>query len=243
MKSASYQLYVHLNQVTVKHADYATVTVAVKQAREVVVNMRLLFYTAFWTLPTEHAKHSSRTYMYAASPEVEFSSWLLQDFGYSCKVWGALFEKTDVKKQTNKRYVVKGDRENYCAIPPFAQTVTDEEIKSMADAFKNADQASLFCKTLESNAYKPFEVFETSCSQQKRKHQQDESPPSQTLESLLIEKLFQNVPKDYHPPANYNQQQLELVERTVGLTISSTKEICLNTMEQSKNPQWYPERV
>ena len=59
----------------------------------------------------------------------------------------------------------------------------------MADAFKNlkADRASLFCKTLESNAYKPCQVFETSCSQQKRKHQQDESPPSQTLESLLLE--------------------------------------------------------
>ena len=138
--------------------------------------------------------------------------------------------------------MVKGDRENYCATPPFAQTVTDEEIKTMADAFKKADRASLFCKTVESNAYKPCEVFETSCSQQKRKHQQDESPPSQTLESLLIEKLFENVPKDYHPPANYNQQQLELVERTVGLTISSAKEICLNTIEQSKNPHWYTER-
>jgi hypothetical protein len=58
----------------------------------------------------------------------------------------------------------------------------------------------------------------------------------------LIEKLFENVPKDYHPPANYNQQQLELMERTVGLTISSAKEICLNTIEQSKNPHWYTER-
>jgi hypothetical protein len=63
--------------------------------------------------------------------------------------------------------VVKGDRENYCATQPFAQAGTDEEIKTMADAFKKADRTSLLCKTLESNAYKPCEVFETSCNQQK----------------------------------------------------------------------------
>jgi hypothetical protein len=231
MKSVSYQVYVHLNQINgeveyakccckadqggcCKHVAallYTILDFANLNLQNIPVELTCTQLPQKWNIPAGSSKTLDR----------------------AVKVGELLFEKTDVKK-TNKRYVVKGDRENYCATPPFAQAVTDEEIKTMADAFKKADRTSLFCKTLESNAYKPCEVFEISCNQQKRKHQQDESPPSQTLESLLIEKLFENVPKDYHPPANYNQQQLELVERTVGLTISSAKEICLNTIEQIK---------
>jgi hypothetical protein len=156
MKSVSYQVYVHLNQVN-GEVEYAKCCCKARQGG-CCKHVAALLYTILdlanlnlqnipvertctqlpqkWNVPAGSSKTLDRV----------------------AKFGELLFEKTDVKK-TNKRYVVKGDRENYCATPPFEQTVTDEEIKTMADAFKKADRASLFCKTLESNAYKPCEVF------------------------------------------------------------------------------------
>ena len=57
-----------------------------------------------------------------------------------------LFEKADVSKP-NKRYLVKGKREGYCATPQFAQTVTVDEIKAMASAFNEANRAPLFTES------------------------------------------------------------------------------------------------
>ena len=154
------------------------------------------------------------------------------------------FQKVDCK-QPNKNFRVKGNRDNYCATLPFAQTITSEEIKALAVAFKDADRASLFFQALESNAFKPCDLFKTSCSQQRSTPQKDESLPTQTQkipENLLIEQVFKNVPTNYQPPANYTNEQLELAERTVGLTVSCAKEICMSTIKQNKSPRWYSER-
>ena len=86
----------------------------------------------------------------------------------SVKFEDLLFEKADVDKP-NKRHCVRGIRESYCATIPFAKTVTAEEIKLMANAFRNVNRASLFCEAIESNNYKPCKVFQTSCTQVKRK--------------------------------------------------------------------------
>ena len=68
-----------------------------------------------------------------------------------------LFEKADVNKP-HERHCVRGIRESYCATPPFAQTVTVEEIKLMANAFRNINRASLFCEAIGLNHYNPCEV-------------------------------------------------------------------------------------
>lgn len=81
------------------------------------------------------------------------------------KVEELLFEKADVNKPKKRRYLVRGTWEEYCATPPFAQTVTVEEIKAMAHALKVANLAALFCETVESKNYKPCQLFETSSSQ------------------------------------------------------------------------------
>ena len=44
------------------------------------------------------------------------------------------------------------------------------------------------------------------------------------------------------PVLNYSLEQLKLMEATVGLTVSSAKELCASTMEQSKDTLWYAER-
>ena len=80
-----------------------------------------------------------------------------------------LFEKADVNKPS-KRYCVKGSREDYCATPAFAQTVTAKEIKTMANAFEKANRASLFHKAVASNNYKPCELFEKSCSKLRKEN-------------------------------------------------------------------------
>ena len=65
----------------------------------------------------------------------------------------------------------------------------------------------------------------------------------QTPQSLLIDEIIKNVPNDYNSPSNYSQEHLELFTKTVGLTVSSAKEVCMTTMEQSKDPRWYVERA
>ena len=106
-----------------------------------------------------------------------------------------LFEKADFIK-TSKRCLVKGIREEYCATPPFALTVTEEEIKRMSNAFREVTRASLFCKALESNSYKPCELFNTSCSRQKRQRLLEECTGNleQTPEYILVEEILKMYP-------------------------------------------------
>ena len=154
-----------------------------------------------------------------------------------------LFEKADVNK-TSKRCLVKGIREEYCATPPFALTVTEEKIKRMSNAFREVTQTSLFCKALESNSYKPYELFNTSCSRQKRQRLLEECTGNleQTPEYILVEEIFKNVPRGHCPPAGLNDEQLNHAIKSVGVTVSAAKEICLSTMQQSKDHRWYAER-
>ena len=106
-----------------------------------------------------------------------------------------LFEKADFIK-TSKRCLVKGIREEYCATPPFALTVTEEEIKRMSNAFREVTRASLFCKALESSSYKPCELFNTSCSRQKRQRLPEECTGNleQTPEYILVEEILKMYP-------------------------------------------------
>ena len=79
------------------------------------------------------------------------------------------FEKAEFNKKC-KRPLVSGIRESYSATPPFAQQVTKDEIKAMAEAFRKADRALLFCEAVESNKFEPCKLFETSCTRLKEKN-------------------------------------------------------------------------
>ena len=43
-------------------------------------------------------------------------------------------------------------------------------IKSMAEAFRKADRALVFCESVESNEFEPCKLFKTSCSRLKEKN-------------------------------------------------------------------------
>ena len=96
-----------------------------------------------------------------------------------------LFEKAEASK-LNKRNMVKGKREGYCATPQFALSVTMEEIKAMANAFNDANRAPLFTEALASNNCEPCQLFNTSST---KKYKQDNMLVSDAVQTLQMESL------------------------------------------------------
>ena len=153
------------------------------------------------------------------------------------------FEKAEFNKKC-KRPLVSGIRESYSATPPFAQQVTKDEIKAIAEAFRKADRALLFCEAVESNKFEPCKLFETSCTRLKEKNSEvlvSDSLSTVTPEMMLVDQIFANVPSALDTQL-FTQEQLKLVENSVLITVDEAKEICLCTVRQSQDPRWYVER-
>eukprot|EP00794_Sanderia_malayensis_P008343 gene8343-9244_t len=74
-----------------------------------------------------------------------------------------VFEKAEEGKK-QKRPLVKGDMDFYCATPPFARETTSNELQSLTEKLRLAGKASLFCEALESNQFPPCNLLDTSCS-------------------------------------------------------------------------------
>ena len=114
----------------------------------------------------------------------------------------------------------------------------------MAEAFRKADRALLFCETVESNEFEPCKLFETSCSRLKGKNSEVSVPGSLstiTPEMMLVDQIFTNVPSALDTQL-FTEEQLKLVKNSVLITVDEAKEICLSTMRQSQDPRWYVER-
>ena len=73
-----------------------------------------------------------------------------------------VFETADVGK-TKKRSVC-GTRDSYCATPPCALKITEDDLKTLTNNLKAAGKAALFCGAVASNNFKPSTLFETSIS-------------------------------------------------------------------------------
>jgi len=68
-----------------------------------------------------------------------------------------------------------------------------EKAESMAEAFRKADRASLFCESVESNEFEPYKLFETSCSRLKEKNSEVSVPGSLSTvapEMMLVDQIF-----------------------------------------------------
>ena len=241
MKSISYSVYVHLNQVN-GDVEYAKCSCKAGQGG-CCKHVAALLYTIldFVNLNLKQIPGNPTCTQLPQTWSVPSGS--SKSLEKAVKFEELLFEKADVSKP-NKRYLVKGKREGYCATPQFAQTVTVDEIKAMASAFNEANRAPLFTEALASNNYEPCQLFDTSST---KKCKQDnmlvsDGIPTLQVQSSVIDGIFKNVAGDYVPPLNYSLEQLKLMEATVGLTVSSAKELCASTMEQSKDTRWYAER-
>ena len=150
------------------------------------------------------------------------------------------FEKAAFNKKS-KRPLVRGRRENYCSSSPFPREVTKDEIKSMAEAFRKANKALLFCQSVESNEFEPCQLFEASCSRLKEKNSEVSVPGSLSTvapEVMLLDQIFTNV-RSALDSQLFTEDQLKLVENSAMITVDKAKEICFSTMQQSQDLHWY----
>ena len=189
MKSFSYLVYVHFNQIS-GEVEYAKCPCKASQGG-CCKHAPALLYTMLDFVNLNLKAIPTELTCTQLPQKWNVPSGSSKTLNNAVKFDHLLFEKADVNKK-RKRCLVKGIREEYCATPPFAQTITEEEIERMSSAFREVNQASLFCKALESNNYKPFELFNTSCSKQKRQRLQGECTGNleQTSEYVLVEEIF-----------------------------------------------------
>ena len=69
------------------------------------------------------------------------------------KFTALVFEKAEEGKK-RKRPTVRGERD-FCATPPLAYHVKDEEIKDLANIPRKSGKAFLYCCALKSNNWIP----------------------------------------------------------------------------------------
>ena len=241
MKSISYSVYVHSNQVN-GDVEYAKCSCKAGQGG-CCKHVAALLYTILDFVNQNLGQIPQNTTCTQLPQAWSVPSGSSKSLKKAVKFEELLFEKAEASKP-NKRYMVKGKREGYCATPQFALSVTMEEIKAMANAFNDAYRAPLFTGALASNNYEPYQLSNSSST---KKYKQDnmlvsDAVPTLQMESLVVDWIFKNVPGDYVPPLNYTLEQLKLIEATVGLTVSSAKEICASTIGQSTNTRWHAER-
>ncbi|CAB4033694.1 ATP-dependent DNA helicase PIF1 [Paramuricea clavata] len=153
-----------------------------------------------------------------------------------------LFRKAQYNK-INTKIHSSTIREKYCSTPPNAQTVTKDDIQSMANVLREAERASVLCDTIESNNYEPCDMFETSCAKGKRtKSKLDLETVDPNTDKLLVDKIFTSVPCEFDQTVKLGSDEKKQMETLVLVTPDQAKDICLKTIDQSSSAQWYVER-
>ena len=95
----------------------------------------------------------------------------------------------------------------------------------MAEAFRKADRALLFCESVESNEFEPCKLFETSCSRLKEKNSEVSVPGSLSTvapEMMLVDQISTNVPSTLDTQL-FTEDQLKLVENSVLITVDEQR--------------------
>ncbi|XP_046863896.1 uncharacterized protein LOC124457764 [Xenia sp. Carnegie-2017] len=232
MKSVSYSVFVHLNQRTAE-VEYSICNCKAGQGG-CCKHVAELLYTVLDFVNLKLSAVSAELKCTQLPQKWNVPSGNSRTLEKAVKFEHLLFEKADVNK-TNEQHSVRGVRENYCLTPPYAQELTREDIKIMADAFQKVNRASLLYEAFKSNEYQPCNTFETSCNRMIKRRKLVESLPEDPS-SCIINKVVKNVATDYSPPLGYCKQQLDVMLKTVFVTVIQAKEICMNTMEQRKSP-------
>ena len=149
-----------------------------------------------------------------------------------------IFEKTEDGKK-RKRPIVSGDRD-FCATPPFAYDVKEEEIKELSNNLRKIGKAPLFCSAIESNNCVSSLYFDTSCTIKTTKKERDEAFSTNTNSQEAIEALFKDM-SDCPDPSFSNNLKQEIF-KYVGVSRSEAIVICLRTLGQGDSESWYQER-
>ena len=161
-------------------------------------------------------------------------------FSKASKFEELVFEKAEEGKK-RKRPLLKGNRESYCATPPYALETNAKELQNLVDNLRLAGKATLFCKAVESNEFVPCSLYQTSCFI-KKIHANNENQNA-VEEFSYIESLYKNC---HHETLCMEpliaKESIQAVIDKVGVSVEQSVEICIKTIRQSTEPIWYLER-
>ena len=108
------------------------------------------------------------------------------------KFTNLVFEKA-LEEKKQERPMVSGERD-FCATPPFAYHVKEEEIKDLSNNLRKSGRATLYCSAMKSNHCIPSFYFDTSCTRNTINKKTDETNRIYKREQKLVEALFKDMP-------------------------------------------------
>ncbi|XP_065069968.1 uncharacterized protein LOC135694980 [Rhopilema esculentum] len=153
-----------------------------------------------------------------------------------------IFSKYEPNKEKKRAFASQASQDD-CATPQFAQKVSANAFKQLANDLSDAGRATFLCKTLQSNDFKPTEFFETSCrKQESRVRGQTEQS---TSEDAIILNIFENINSENTPPFHQSVMKEEIrlsVQKLVRVSRNQAIDICIATQRQAKDPAWFDER-
>ena len=164
MKSIRYTVYVHLNMDSsaVTHAKcnckagqggcYKHVAAVLYNILD-FSNLNLRYVPEEVTCTQVLQKWNVPTRKITSKDAVKFSDLEFQK---------ANFEKDRGNKR--RKSMVTGNREGFCATPPYARQLKSSEIEKFANALHRAGKATLLVQTLTGNNFEPCDRFVTSCT-------------------------------------------------------------------------------
>eukprot|EP00794_Sanderia_malayensis_P011636 gene11636-12835_t len=160
-----------------------------------------------------------------------------------------LFEKAVVGK-TKKRHV-SGFREDFSATPPFALKTTKDNLQILTNHLNAAGKAALLCGAIASNDFQPSTSFETSNTLRlARSHNPKDLCNDLDRENIAIETVvnvvFQHIAEEVSSITSqeklyFDNDTAEKIRSTLCIDTEKSKEICVETKDQSDSKVWYAE--
>ena len=127
--------------------------------------------------------------------------------------------------------------QDYCATLQFAQKVSANAFKQLANDLSDAGRATFLCKTLQSNNFKPTEFFETSC--RKQEFRVRGLMEQSTAEDAITFNIFENINSEKTPHFYQSVMKEEIrlsVQKLVDVSQNQAIDLCIATQRQAKDP-------
>ena len=158
MKNIFYDVYVHLEQVTGKIV-FSKCHCKAGQCGCCKHVAALLFTLLDYTNMELKSVPSTLTCTQVAQKWHQHSSANMA-LNHAVKFNDLIFEKAEAGK-TKKRYF-SGTRVHFCAIPPFALKISEDNLKTLTNNLNVTGKAALFCTAVASKDVQPSTIFDTS---------------------------------------------------------------------------------
>ena len=129
--------------------------------------------------------------------------------------------------------MVTGNREGFCATPPYARKVKSTEIEKFANALCRAGKATLLVQTVTGNNFEPCDRFVTSCTVAQKSSESVEAVKvdfdSTFIFNLMPNKIDESI---------LRMQNKDKVIKKVGLAINQCIVLQKSTRQQCSSQLW-----